>query len=210
VQRLPGGGAPVQPSRLEAGVSERLGVFGYGSLVSPASAAETLGRPVGPLRPGRLRGWRRRWSIARDNFRAEKTFARADDRSLPPFFVSLNLERMAGPGPNGAVIEVTKAELERLDLREIRYDRIEVSDSLEDPDFDRVFAYVAKPGHRHPTPPAGALAIAGYVREVEAAFSGLGAGQLQLYRETTEACPVQVVEVVLVRDSIPVGNPRGW
>ena len=51
-----------------------LGLFGYGSLVLPESASMTLGRPVGELRPGRLREWRRRFSQRRDNLTCEKTF----------------------------------------------------------------------------------------------------------------------------------------
>ena len=43
----------------------RLGLFGYGSLVLPESAAMTLGRPVGELRPARLHDWRRRFSQRR-------------------------------------------------------------------------------------------------------------------------------------------------
>ena len=56
----------------------RLAVFGYGSLVSRRSAAETLGRPVaGPI-PARLEGFARGWILGRDNLATEKMFARAD------------------------------------------------------------------------------------------------------------------------------------
>ena len=56
----------------------RLAVFAYGSLASLASAERTLGRPVEPGGQVRLAGWRRRWSLARDNLLSEKTFARAE------------------------------------------------------------------------------------------------------------------------------------
>ena len=73
--------------------------------------------------PARLEGFSRGWTLGRDNLRSEKMFARADG-SLPRFCLGLNLERDRcgiAPAPNGVLLEVTKAELERLDLREIRY-----------------------------------------------------------------------------------------
>jgi len=155
----------------------RLAVFGYGSLVDPRSAALTLGRPVHPPQPARLEGWQRRWSIYRDNLAAEKTFAIEPGGELPPFIIGLNLERDpegAGQTANGALLEVTEAELDRLDLREVRYDRVEVIADVTASDvegattspFDRVFAFTAKPGHHAPKPPPGAVIVAAYVRAV--------------------------------------------
>jgi cation transport regulator ChaC len=189
-----------------------LAVFAYGSLVSPASAAATLGREIEASDPLRLRGWRRRWSTFRDNTASEKTFARADDGSLPPWCVGLNVERDPGEaGPNGVLLYVTADELDRLDLREMRYDRADVSDAFDGGDAGaRVFAYTAKPRHHAPQPPDGAVVISSYVAAVEAAFAALGEPELELYRQTTEAPPVPVVDAVLVRDHIPEGNPRNW
>src|SRR5687768_8358758 len=95
------------------GMSSRLAVFAYGSLVSLVSAERTLGRPVESAGPARLAGWWRGWSQARDNLRSEKTFARADG-TTPSHCLGLNVEPRPGPGPNGALIEVTEAELDRL------------------------------------------------------------------------------------------------
>ena len=190
-------------------------VFGYGSLVDAASAARTLGRAVPEPRPARLRGWIRRWSLLRDNLRAEKTFAIEPGGELPPFILGLNLERHpdgGAAGPNGALVEVSEAELDRLDLREMRYDRVDVTSDVEAPDqpFDLVVAYAAKRGNHAPAAPEGAVVLASYVRAVEAAFDSLGAGQRDLFRATTEPPPVPVVEGRLVRDEIPEGNPRAW
>jgi cation transport regulator ChaC len=193
----------------------RTAVFGYGSLVSPRSVAETLGRePEAPI-PARLLGWKRRWSLLRDNLRAEKTFARQSDGELPPFVLGLNLER-AGSGedhlaPNGALFELTSGELERLDVRELRYNRIAVTEFVAGPQpFESVFTYTARPEHFAPQPPQGAVAMAPYLRAVEAALRELGEDQWQLFLETTGLPPVEVIEPVLVRDEIPPGNPREW
>jgi cation transport regulator ChaC len=191
-------------------------VFGYGSLVDEASASLTLGREVSGIVPASLPGWRRRFSQARDNRACEKTFARADDGAVPPWILGLNIERggATAEAPNGGLIEVVMAELERLDRRELRYDRLEVTGAVR-PErgarrFDRVFAYVAKPAHLAVEPPAGAVILASYARAVEAAFDRFAPGHGERYRRTTRPYPAELIEGRLVRDDIPAGNPREW
>jgi cation transport regulator ChaC len=194
----------------------RTALFAYGSLVSPRSAERTLARPVADAIPARLIGWRRRWSQARDNLTSEKTFARVADGSIPPYVLGLNVEPGGGAegGPNGVLFEVSEPEIARLDVREIRYDRVVVSAQIDrdagSPEFDRVITYVGKPANFAPDPPPGAVVLASYVEAVESAFAALGEAQLRLYLDTTEAPPVEVVEASLVRDHIPPGNPRDW
>jgi hypothetical protein len=193
----------------------KIAIFAYGSLVSPQSFEKTLGRPAGRPVAARLGGWRRRWSVVRDNLAAEKTFARVDGGGLPPWIVGLNLEPDDGGdrelAPNGALLEVDEAELDRLDSREIRYRRVEVGGRIEAAhDFNRVIAYAARPENFAPEPPDGAVAMAPYLRFVEAAFRELGDGEWERFMETTGAPPVEAIEPVLVRDEIPPGNPRDW
>jgi cation transport regulator ChaC len=194
-----------------AGLSE-LAVFGYGSLADPASAAATLGRDVEVIGHARLAGWRRRWSIARDNRATEKCFARAGDGSIPAHCVGLNLERVEGaPGANGVLLSVEAADLERLDLREIRYERTEVTKDVvvtSGAGASGVVTYTARAANHAPEPPAGAILIASYVRVVEKAFEALH--QLDEFWATTDRPPVEVAEAVLVEDAIPEGNPRDW
>ena len=194
-------------------MSERLAVFAYGSLASVASAERTLGRPVQHEGNARLVGWCRRWSQFRDNLAVEKTFARADDGTRPPYCLGLNVERGEDAAPNGVLLAVSEEELQRLAAREIRYERLDVTAeiSAERPvQFDRVATFIAKPANFCASPPPGAVILASYARAVEAAFGALGPDQLELFRETTGSPPVEVVEGVLVRDEIPVGNPRDW
>lgn len=192
-------------------------LFAYGSLVDPASAAATLGRNVGKPLPVSLDGWRRRFSQARDNQRCEKTFARSDDGSIPRFVLGLNLEPTTTalePGPNGVLIAAREEDLVRLDVREIRYRRTDVSDQLTYPAgatrFDRVLAYVARPENLAVEPPADAVILRRYADTVERAFATLGPSQLDRYRRTTLPYPVETVEGKLVADRIPEGNPRDW
>jgi hypothetical protein len=191
----------------------RLAVFAYASLVAVDSTARTLGRPVPPPPPARLCGWRRRWSQARDNHASEKTFALADG-SLPPYILGLNLERGeddAGP-VNGALIEVTEAELDRLDLREIRYDRVEVTDLIDaaGPLPERVITYTAKEVNFAPEPPPGTIILDTYATAVEVSFEKLGPGELDRYLATTGDYPVERVPATLIKDRAPGGNPRAW
>ena len=194
-------------------MSGRLAVFGYASLVSPSSAAQTLGRPVEAPIPARLEGWARGWTLGREQARSEKTFARPDG-TVPRFCLGLNLDPVPdAPAPNGVLIELTGEELDRLDIREIRYRRVDVTDAIAVPEphgFDRVVTYVARPEHHHPTAPDDAIVVSTYPATIEAAFDRLGPGQLDLFRETTTAIPVPVSAATLVADRIPPGNPRDW
>jgi hypothetical protein len=192
----------------------RTALFAYGSLVNRASVAQTLGAAAGPPIPAELTGWHRRWSLARDNVNSEKTFARADDGTVPPYVLALNLEPAPDrvDGPNGALIELDEEALARLDLRELRYERFEVTGQLgaAGEAFDRVVAYKARPENFAKKPPAGAVILAPYLNAVEAAFEALAPDALARWRETTAPPPVEVIEPVLVEEEIPPGNPRAW
>ena len=189
-----------------------LGLFGYGSLVLPESASMTLGRPVGRCRPAELHGWKRRFSQKRDNLTCEKTFECEGGRR-PEWILGLNVEEgedEAGP-VNGVVIELTEAELDRLDVREIRYDRFDVTELVAGEDLPvRIVTYKAKSNHFAPDPPEDAIILASYASAVEQAFDALGPGHLDTYRATTGPYPVERIEATLVIDRIPDGNPRAW
>jgi cation transport regulator ChaC len=189
----------------------RLGLFGYGSLVLHESASMTLGRPAGDLQLARLHDWRRRFSQRRDNLTCEKTFE-CDGGWRPEWVLGLNVERgedEAGP-VNGVVIELSEAELDRLDIREIRYDRVDVSGSVEGDGLpERIVTYTAKPFHFAPEPPEDSIILATYAAAVEQGFENLGQGELDHYRATTPY-PVDRHEATLVIDKIPEGNPRAW
>ena len=75
-------------------------VFAYGSLVSAASAAETLGRDRVTPHPAVLFGWQRAYTLARDNRRCEKTFA-GPDGEIPGTVLALNVEPDRVPGDSG-------------------------------------------------------------------------------------------------------------
>lgn len=193
-----------------------IAVYGYGSLVDAASASLTLGRAVGPdsIVAARLRGWRRRFSQARDNRTCEKTFALADG-SIPSWVLGMNIEPADDPeeSHNGALIPLQERELAALDRRELRYDRIEVGAGIEAAqplEFERIYTYVAKPANFCPVPRPGSVILRSYAEAIEAAFASLGPEQLQRYRASTLPYPVEPVAGTLLADRIPAGNPREW
>ncbi|HEY3192113.1 MAG TPA: gamma-glutamylcyclotransferase family protein [Solirubrobacterales bacterium] len=189
----------------------KLGLFGYGSLVLHESASMTLGRPAGELRPARLRDWRRRFSQRRDNLTCEKTFECAGGWR-PEWILGLNVEEGADETGmvNGVVIELSEAELDRLDIREIRYERVEVTGWVEGDDLpERIVTYKAKPFHFAPEPPDDSIILATYAAAVEQGFENLGPAELDHYLATTPY-PVDRHEATLVIDKIPDGNPRDW
>ena len=105
---------------------------------------------------------------------------------------------------------MSEAELDRLDIREIRYDRVDVTGSVEGEDLpERIVTYTAKPFHFAPEPPEDSIILATYAAAVERGFLGLGKAELDHYLATTPY-PVERVEAKLVVDRIPTGNPRDW
>jgi cation transport regulator ChaC len=199
-----------------------IAVFAYGSLVDVASASQTLGRSVERVRPAHLHGWRRRFSTARDNRRSEKSFARAQDGWVPATVLVLNIEPHAEPGGgepvNGGLIEVGHDELARLDARELRYERVDVTSSVRlvdapdrvAPGPGRVYAYAARTEHLAERPPQDSVVLAGYAGAVEAAFATLGEEHVRAYRSSTLPYPAPLMDGRLVGDDVPAGNPRAW
>ena len=201
--------------REKADATQRSALFAYGSLVHPESAAMTLGRSPIAVTSARLKGWSRRFSSRRDNLHSEKTFAQLDG-SVPEWILSLNIEPdpASERGPNGVLIEIDEDDLARLDRRELRYERADVTGDIkvDSPaeSFDRVLAYVARPENLALETPRGSVVLRRYVDAVEGAFSHLGADALAVYFATTELPAVEIVEATLVDGDIPRGNPRAW
>ncbi len=104
-------------------------VFAYGSLMSPASLAETLPDfefelypPVGVC----LRGWQRAFSAIFPNSRS----FRATDGSIPPKVAYLNLEPIPDAVVPGVVLRVSSDQFARLAERESGYASCDVTDSV--------------------------------------------------------------------------------
>ena len=166
-------------------------LFGYGSLISLESAGRTMGRwpDPGEITLTRLRGFRRRWSFVTDSVLTQ-------DPSVRLRSVFLDLVEDAGAASNGTLLRVSPAEWDRLDRRELGYERIEVSAGIENA-AGRVFTYVSLLTHRvgHEGTPDGELCIgANYVRIVETGLRTWGETFDEEFRPSAFPLPYRVEE----------------
>jgi cation transport regulator ChaC len=178
-------------------------VFGYGSLVAPASIGRTLGRPV-ERRVGYeaawLEGFGRRWNYGSLHQRGD--WDGPDGRVERGVIVCLGLAVSTDERCNGAVIELADDELALLDWRERDYDRVDVTDAVTveaDGFAGRIVTYLPRRSaiERYLAARDGRRAAIrrSYVDLVEGAFEELGRGHLAAYRSATPAPDVPVVEV---------------
>lgn len=185
-------------------------MFGYGSLVSPASFAVTLGRP---LRPGvdffeaEIAGFGRRWNYGVMHARGETYDAAGRPREWT--IVALGLAEAPGESANGVVAWVADTELAELDRRERYYDRVEVAHLAtvhgEGDIGGSIVTYVprAEPKRWYESArERGAAAIEQrYWDLVDGAFADLGPGQHARYHATTP--PPDVPVLAMRRESVP-------
>jgi len=177
-------------------------VFGYASLVGlregySADLEET------PL-PGRLRGFRRRWGVAMNNWEGDggaKHFVDRASGERPRIRVAyLDIYEDAGCAVNGLALPVDRERLEAIDAREVNYERVELTAAFEPdggrgalPDPPRVFAYVgldaARERCRQGAEDGDAFVSRDYAQGVRHAFAGLAPGALAEFDRTTDPLP---------------------
>lgn len=194
-------------------------VFGYGSLVSPASFGATVGRE---LRPGRdffeaeLAGFGRRW-----NYGVRHTAgatAHHDGSTRTWTIVALGLVESAVESVNGVIGWVDDAELVALDRRERYYDRVEVTASVDVVDAAAVsgpiVTYVPRPEARRHYEDARDRSVAAveqrYWDLVDGAFLALGEDRRRRYHATTPPpdVPVLAMDRRPLADGRPHDDPR--
>ncbi len=178
-------------------------VFGYGSLVSPASMATTIGRPVvgDDIAIAHLDGYGRRWNYGSLHLRGD--WHHEGVRVEQGLVVSLGLVEADSETCNGVIVRVSSDELAQLDWRERDYERTDVSDLIRLDDDRRagpVMTYVPRPSaiERYESARDGQRAgiRLSYWELVSAAFDDLGGEHLARYRGTP-APDVPVVDMTL-------------
>jgi cation transport regulator ChaC len=186
-------------------------VFGYGSLVSPASLASTIGRTVDPghVVVAHLRGYSRRWNYGSLHLRGDWQHGGLSVEQ--GVVISLGLVSAADESCNGVAVRVTDDELARLDWRERDYERTDVTDLVvADPRSastststiagGRVVTYVPRPSavERYESARDGRRAAirASYWELVTTAFRDLGHDHAAIFAATPEP-DVPVVEMSL-------------
>ena len=194
-----------------AGRAEGTWVFGYGSLASPDSFGNTIGRVVDPhvdVVVARLTGFGRRWNYGslhlRGDWRHDGVMVR---RGL---VVSLGLTAAVDESCNGIAVRVSDDELALLDHRERDYERTDVTDAIAttvtgaraEPErpAGRVVTYVPRPSaverYEQARDEGRAAVRRSYWELVHDAFGLLGADHLELLGRTPPP-DVPVVDIVL-------------
>ena len=179
-------------------------LFGYGSLVSPASMAQTIGRTLDPVteyRVGHLASHGRRWNYGSKVKRGHWTHDGLDIRF--GLVISLGLIESSGESCNGVVFRVTSDELAALDWRERDYERRVVTDLVElegdaiDGDVSVYFPRPTSIERYEVERDAGTAGImSSYWDLCIEAFSSLGGGHADLYAQTPQP-DIPVVDIEL-------------
>ena len=171
-------------------------VFGYASLVA-LEDADAL--------PGRLRGFRRRWGVAMNNWEGGEEVKHWLDRETgerPHIRVAyLDIYEQADSAVNGLALPVDRERLRALDARELNYERVEVTDAFEPAVDGRVFTYVgldaARERCRRGAEDGDICVSAEYIGGVRRAFEDLAPGALGEFDRTTD--PLAFPEKDLLR-----------
>ncbi len=184
-------------------MSDHAWVFGYGSLVSPASMATTIGRIAAPsdVAVAHLDGYGRRWNYGSMHLRGDWRHGGVD--ITQGLVVSLGLVASDSETCNGVIVRVTAGELAMLDWRERDYERTDITELIRLDDrsiAERVVTYVPRPSavERYETARDGGRAgiRQSYWELVHAAFGDLGGDHLERYA-ATPAPDVPVVDMTL-------------
>jgi cation transport regulator ChaC len=180
-------------------------VFGYASLVGlrePFAVGGAERRPIA----GRLRGHRRHWGAAMDNWDSandHKHFVEPGTGERPHLRVAyLDVEADEGGTVNGLAIPVDAARLAVLDAREVNYSRVDVSSAFEPAIPQRVFTYVgtaaARERCRRGAADGNLFASRDYVAATRRAFELLAPDALAEFDRTTEPLPFPERDLKLV------------
>lgn len=180
-------------------------LFGYGSLVSPVSLAETIGRDPGPgdMRIAHVEGFGRRWNYGSKVLRGDWVHDGAEITG--GLVVSLGIAAAADESCNGVIFHVDADELARLDWRERDYERVDITDQTTfggAPIGAPIEVYVPRQSaveRYEAARDAGRAAIRqSYWHLVRDAFALLGADHVAQY-DLTPPPDVPVAEIALYR-----------
>jgi hypothetical protein len=180
-------------------------VFGYASLVA-LEDADTLS--------GRLRGFRRRWGVAMNNWEGGEEVKHFLDRvtgERPRIRVAyLDIEPSEGSEVNGIAIPVDAERLAMFDAREVNYKRVDVSAAVEPAISGRVFAYAgldaARERCRRGAADGGIFISRDYVAGVRGAFEQVGVEALAEFDRTTDPSPFPERDLQVMLPSSATGS----
>lgn len=187
-------------------------IFGYGSLVNIKHLQAYLGRPLSPDKDFwfcRLHNYRRCWTAAMDNrlnvpgykyYVARQSGDRPTHtpaQRLDGFVTFLNIRSCPETTITGIVFEVSSQELVRLDQRERNYRKVDVTNLIDVPMPDKVYAYIglaeAEQRYQRGLKSKNAMISQDYYDLVYGAYESLGTEALTDYLNTTDSPVIPIV-----------------
>ncbi|HET7054405.1 MAG TPA: gamma-glutamylcyclotransferase family protein [Solirubrobacterales bacterium] len=172
-------------------------VFGYASLVALADEKAALGR---------LRGFRRSWGVAMNNWEGGARVKHWLDRvsgERPRIRVAyLDIYEDADCAVNGLALPIDAERLPALDAREINYRRVDVTAAFEGDATGQVFTYVgldaARERYRQGIDEGNTFVSRSYLSEVRRAFERLSPEELPEFDRTTDPLPLPARDLLRV------------
>jgi hypothetical protein len=186
-----------------------VGMFGYGSLMSKKFIETGLLQKNynGPFLSAHLKGYKRSWTFAwpsnlpslepDGNYYKEYILIK-DDTLYPKKLLYLNIKKDPLSIVNGVLYIVPKADLTTYDNWELGYERIDVSDLINDYNVEggQVFAYSALPGFvAEPTNDSNENIIElSYSNIIQDAFKYWGKEFEEEYKKNTEPFETMIIK----------------
>ena len=176
-------------------------IFGYGSLVSAKDVERTLGHQPESLTETVVRGWVRDCSMILDNTSTIRRYETIPDRTVPRFVAILNIhlpqEGEDATDPNGVLFPVTDDEMRKMDERENHYQRVDITDYVDNKPQGRVYAYVGIEKYLETPALRKKSVLPGSYRElVEKGFVSFGEESLAKFRLSTVASDIPEIATV--------------
>ncbi|MEM9217400.1 MAG: gamma-glutamylcyclotransferase family protein [Cyanobacteria bacterium P01_F01_bin.150] len=181
-------------------------IFGYGSLVNVEHLQAYLGRTLVANQDFmlcRLQDYCRCWTAAMDNrinLPGYKFYVEKHSGNRPQGVVTfLNIRPCSGKTITGIVFDVSEQELQRLDLRERNYRKVDVSDMIDSPTSRSIYAYVGRKEsdqrYQQGLEQKSAIISRDYYDLVYGAYKALGAEALADYMDTTDPPQIPIVDL---------------
>jgi hypothetical protein len=128
----------------------KVGLIGYGSLMSKKSMETTLGRTYNEdYMIVHLTGFERRWNYGRPNdgkFRPKSYYLNQADTIYPNYTISLNIKPAKDKYINACLFIIDESDLKAFDTREYGYERLNVTDKINELNVKgNVYVYSALP-----------------------------------------------------------------
>jgi len=154
-------------------------LFGYGSLINPKSIKRTLEREIKAedLIEALIHDYVRKWQLVDWVMIAENNLV----RSIPAIF--LDLVRQIGARTNGILIPISEEELNKMDIRERNYDRVNVSNLIDPNVSEYIYTYFGK--KEHASPPKESCVLIEYEKIIEEGFNFWSKAFQHHYYEST-------------------------